>query len=76
MLPVFLHCSEEEMARRIGNADRVEWRKLTSMEGLNQFRASYRDSPVPHAGCISLDTTAIPADATAREIIRRFALAG
>jgi len=24
MLPVFLHCSREEAARRVGNADRVE----------------------------------------------------
>jgi len=46
LLPVFLHCSEEEMACRIGNADRVERRKLTSIDGLNRFRANYRDSPI------------------------------
>src|ERR1700719_1235899 len=34
LLPVFLHCSREEAARRVGNPDRVERRKITSREGL------------------------------------------
>ncbi len=37
LLPVFLHCSEDEIARRIGNLDRAERRKLTSMAGLNRI---------------------------------------
>ncbi len=74
LLPVFLHCSEDEIARRIGNLDRAERRKLTSMAGLNRFRADYHDSPVPRANCIRLDTAARSADATAQEIIRHFSL--
>ena len=34
LLPVFLHCSREEAARRVGNPDRVERRKMTSAAGL------------------------------------------
>jgi chloramphenicol 3-O-phosphotransferase len=74
LLPIFLHCSEDEIARRIGNADRAERRKITSMEGLNRFRAGYNDAPVPRTDCLMLDTTARPADATAREIVRHFGL--
>ena len=36
LLPVFLHCSREEAARRVGNPDRVERGKLTSAESLMQ----------------------------------------
>src|SRR4051812_40804709 len=32
LLPVFLHCSREEAARRVGNPDRVERRKMSSAE--------------------------------------------
>jgi hypothetical protein len=74
LLPVFLHCSEDEIARRITNADRVVRGKITSMEGLYSFRADYRDASVPRANCIILDTTVRSADATAQEIIRHFGL--
>src|ERR1700722_12885123 len=36
LLPVFLHCSREEAARRVGNPDRAERRKLTSAEILTR----------------------------------------
>jgi hypothetical protein len=74
LLPVFLHCSEDEIIRRVGNADRVERRKIASMEGLDRFRADYNDSPVPRTNCIMLDTAKRPADSTALEIIRHFEL--
>lgn len=74
LLPAFLHCSEHEIMRRIGNADRVERRKVTSPEGLNRFRAEFDFSPVPRPNCITLDTTESPADLTAREIVRHFEL--
>jgi chloramphenicol 3-O-phosphotransferase len=74
VLPVFLYCAEDEIARRIGNADRAERRKITSMEGLNRFRADYNEAPVPRANCVSLDTAARPADATARQIVTHFGL--
>jgi hypothetical protein len=74
LMPAFLHCSDEEIGRRIGAADRTERRKITSMEGLRQFRLGYHDSPVPRADCIMLDTAAQSAEAAAREIVRHFGL--
>jgi hypothetical protein len=74
LLPAFLHCSEDEIIRRIGNTDRVERRKVTSLEGLNKFRAKFNDSPVPRSNCIMLDTAKRPADTAALEIVRYFEL--
>jgi hypothetical protein len=76
LLPVFLHCSREENLRRVGNPDRVERRKLTSREILNADLDRYRFTAVPWPGCLTLDTGAQPADASAREIIRHFGLGG
>jgi hypothetical protein len=75
LLPVFLHCAEDELARRIGSADRAGRRKITSMQGLAGFRAAFNVTAVPRADCIHLDTAARPAEATAREIVRHFGLA-
>jgi hypothetical protein len=74
LLPVFLRCSEEEIMQRIGNADRVERRKISSMDGLNRFRLEYNDAPLPRDNCLLLDTTSRTAEAVARDIVRRFAL--
>ncbi len=74
LLPVYLHCSDEEVARRIGAADRMERRKISSMEALNRFRTTYNDAPVPSANCLCLDTGTASAQATAREIVRRLHL--
>ena len=74
LLPVFLHCSREEAMRRVGNPDRVERRKMVSVEGLNQFLDSYDLSPVPRADCLKLDTGAKSADETAQEIAGHFGL--
>jgi hypothetical protein len=76
LMPTFLHCSDEEIARRIGAADRAQRRKIASMEGLRQFRAGYHDSPVPRADCLMLDTAARSAEATAQVIVRHFGLVG
>jgi len=74
LLPVFLHCSREEAARRIGNPDRVERRKMTSAEALLRDLDRYNLSPVPRADCLKLDTEVRPAEATARKIIGHFGL--
>jgi chloramphenicol 3-O-phosphotransferase len=73
VLPVFLHCAREEAARRVGNPDRVERRKITSEEGLNKYLDAYTFTPVPRPGLV-LDTAVRPAEATAREIIRHYGL--
>ena len=74
LLPVFLHCSREEAARRVGNPDRVERRKMSSRERLLQYLDRYQFSPVPRPGCLTLDTEASPAEAVAKNIISHFRL--
>ncbi len=74
LLPVFLHCSREEAARRVGNPDRVERRKLTSAEALIRDLDRYKFAPVPRPDCVRLDTGARPAEAAAQEIVSHFGL--
>ncbi len=74
LLPVFLHCSREEAARRVGNADRVARRKMTSAASLIKELDRYQFTAVPRADCLTLDTGARPAEVTAREIIGHFGL--
>jgi hypothetical protein len=74
LLPVFLHCSREEAARRVSNPDRVERRKLTSAESLIRDLDNYKFSAVPRRDCLRLDTEVRPPEATAREIIDHFGL--
>lgn len=74
VFPVFLHCSEEEAKRRIGNVDRVARGKLSSMEDLNNFRAYIKFTPLERNNCISLDTTTTPPEVTAQMIIKHFHL--
>ena len=74
LLPVFLHCSREEAARRVDNPDRVERRKITSQEGLFRDLDNFRFPPVPRSDCLKLDTEVMSADLNAQEIVRRFGL--
>jgi hypothetical protein len=71
---VFLQCSREEAARRVGNPDRVERRKMTSESSLMRDLDRYNFSPVPRPDCLKLDTRVRPAEATAQEIISHFGL--
>jgi hypothetical protein len=74
LLPVFVRCSREEAARRVGNPDRVERRKLTSEASLTKELDTYKFVAVPRPDCLMLDTEVRPAAATAQEIIRHFGL--
>jgi hypothetical protein len=74
LLPVFLHCSRAEAARRVGNPDRIERRKMSSAESLSRYLDSYHFAPVPRPDCLKLDTEVKSAEATAREIISHFGL--
>jgi hypothetical protein len=74
LLPVFLHCSRAEAARRVGNPDRIERRKMSSAESLNGYLDSYHFAPVPRPDCLVLDTEVKSAEATAREITSHFRL--
>jgi hypothetical protein len=74
LLPVYLHCSREEAARRVGNPDRVERRKMSSAAGLFDYLDSHHFTAVPRPDVLRLDTEARPAESTARDIVAHFAL--
>lgn len=74
LLPVFVHCSTEEIIRRIGNADRAQRRKVTSEAALNKFLGQFNIAPVPRANCLKLDSETRSPDATAQDIVRHFNL--
>jgi hypothetical protein len=74
LLPVFLQCSEHEIVRRLGNADRSGRGKVTSREGLDEFLARFRMCPVPRPDCLTVDTSSEAAENTARRIISHFNL--
>jgi len=76
LLPVFLHCSEEEAMRRVGNAERLERRKMTSKESLLEYLGKYKFSPVPRPNCLAVDTGTRSADSTAQQIVNHFRLSG
>src|SRR5690242_7194982 len=74
MLPVFLHCAQEEALRRIGNPDRIERGKVSSAEGLIDYLGGRDFTSVPREECIKLDTGTMPPESTAAEIVRHFGL--
>src|SRR5262245_40636433 len=76
LLPVFLYCSPEETARRVGNPDRLERGKLTSAEGLIDFIDGRNFTSLPREDCSKFDTETMRPNAVAEEIVRRFALTG
>jgi hypothetical protein len=75
ILPVYLKCSGAEIVRRIGNADRVARRKMTSEQGAKDFLVKHSAVPVPRGNCLTLDSSTGSADANAAEIVRHFGLA-
>jgi hypothetical protein len=75
VLPVFLQCSVDEIARRVGNKDRAMRNKLTSEQGARDVMAQYRIAQVPRPDCLVLDSEARSAGDNADEIIRHFGLA-
>jgi len=75
LLPVFLQCSDAEIIRRIGNADRSDRGKLSSEQGVRDFLAMYNISSVPRSDCLILNSEMRSAEATAHHIIQHFNLA-
>lgn len=74
ILPVYLTCSEEEVFRRVGNADRVERGKTATIDGLKDFGAQYNFTHVPKENCLMLSSEVRSAAETAAEIIKHFEL--
>ncbi len=73
LLPVFLRCSKDVAISRVGNPDRAERRKMTSVESLERFLAQ-KLTQVPRPDCLVLDTDESSPEATASTIIRHFGL--
>ena len=74
LLPVFLHCSREEVLRRVGNPDRAARRKISSGEHLIRELDRYDLTAVPRPDCLKLDTGVNPAEVTAQNIVGHFRL--
>lgn len=75
LLPVFLECPIEEIVRRVGNAERVARKKMTSEQSARDFLDRYKIVAVPRRDCLVLDSGANSAEANADAIIRQFGLA-
>jgi chloramphenicol 3-O-phosphotransferase len=74
VLPVYLHCSDDESARRVGNADRVARGKTISAAARSDFVARYAIGKVPRENCLSIDTGSARPEDAASDIVRHFAL--
>lgn len=75
LMPVYLFCDAATLNERVSNSDRAERRKLTSPEGLAAFMGKWNIVPVPHADCLSIDTSQRPAAESAQMICSHFGLA-
>lgn len=75
VLPVFLQCSVDEIARRAGNFDRATKHKMTSEKAIRDFMDRESVAPVPRPNCLVLDSETRSADLNAEQIIRHFGLA-
>jgi len=74
MCPVFLHCSEKELRRRVSHPDRKARGKIASVSGLEWFLAEYNLVPAPHDDCLKIDTEILPASDAAAMIADHFHL--
>jgi hypothetical protein len=73
LLPVFLRCRKAEAIRRVGNPDRAERRKITTVEGLEAFLDQFNLAQVPRVDCL-VHTDERSPGATANKIIQHFGL--
>lgn len=74
LLPAHLNCSDQEIARRIGNPDRIERGKTSSTQAIAAFSEVYHDAEAPADDCLRLDTERTSAEATADKIVQAFGL--
>jgi hypothetical protein len=75
LLPVFVTCSRKTLDERVGAADRVARRKVTSKDGLERCLARWNLVPVPRADCFTVDTDLLSPVEAARAIASHFELA-
>lgn len=74
ILPVFLHCTVDEMCRRVVNEDRKTRKKISTESGLQSFLTETNLVPLPRSDCIKIDTEKYSAVQAATEIVKHFGL--
>ena len=74
LLPVFLACSRRTLEERVGAADRVQRRKVTSKEGLDRCFSRWNLVPVPRPNCYIVDTDIAAPSEAARDVVAHFGL--
>ena len=74
LLPVFLSCSRRTLEERVGAADRVERRKVTSKEGLDRCLSRWNLVPIPRPTCYTVDTEMVTPSEAAQDIVTHFEL--
>lgn len=74
LLPVFLSCADAIREQRVGNPDRVERRKMASVEALRKFGREWNHAPVPRDDCLHLDSGQEEPEVIAVKIAEHFAL--
>lgn len=74
ILPVYLHCSEEQMRRRVGSPERLERGKISSVAALERFIVETVCTPIPRETCLKISTEELSARDTAQRIIEHFNL--
>lgn len=57
LLPVYLRCDPIELERRVGNPDRREVGKITSIPKLRHTLAEWNCIAMPRENCITVDTS-------------------
>ena len=73
-LPVFLDCAVSELERRVSDPSRINMKKLHTVEGLEQFLTQWNCIALPHADCITIQTSERTPEDCADEIVKRLSL--
>jgi hypothetical protein len=74
VLPVYLACSRETLEERVGAADRVQRRKVTSKEGLDRCLSQWNLVPVPRPNCFTIHTDTMTPSEAAEAVVGHFGL--
>src|SRR5690625_608427 len=67
-VPVWLTCTDEELIRRVGTPERAQRQKLRDPDSLRHLLQTMGVFPAPPDALV-LDTSTIPADAAAKQIV-------
>ncbi|MEM7128862.1 MAG: hypothetical protein AAF702_21185 [Chloroflexota bacterium] len=71
---VYIHCSYEELKRRVIEADRADVGKINSVAELKRQRELKNHQPIPDTDSLMIDNTSLSPDAVIEKIINHYAL--